>query len=323
MSGVIKIKERKILPRRRDGQVNTTGGVSSSSSSSTPSGSSSVDIDAYTKEESDSKFGMLEGGNDWRGNQNIEGNLLVKGNVVQTGDTFITKAEKIEIKENVSMINKGEVNAGVSSCLSDTDVRFAGWGAYRGPLNPFYWGLDDTNPNRPLWKIGKKDSLQRVLTGEDAPLDNGVMVWDIKRRMAVAVSKAPNSELLDGMKSDEFVHIEGEQTIKGNKYFMSPQFFNEIIIGKDSVPGWEGFGGLIKKDKDGRVSMEIDNLSVRQTAKFYEMLVKKYRVVGGTLFVSNGEKSADAEDCIIPGIFGMDGSFNVEGVLYRSLEFKI
>lgn len=95
----------------------------------------------------------------------------------------------------------------------------------------------------------------------------------------------------------------------------------ELVMG-DYTPGWEGSGGIIKRTDEG-VIMEIDKLSVRKTARFYEMLVKKYRTVGGTLMVTNGEKTKEAEDFEIINMLGIDGSFNINGIIHKYSQFRI
>ena len=55
-------------------------------------------------------------------------NLVIKGDVTQEGDTFITQAERVEVRDNMILINEGETGAGVTA-------GFAGRPWYRTELH--------------------------------------------------------------------------------------------------------------------------------------------------------------------------------------------
>lgn len=260
------------------------------------------------------KIALLDRENAFIRPQVFKGDVYFLGNMHQKGKNYVLEAEHIISKKDFIDLRQDAISPVEVGKISGVRIRKAD-----GENNLLFGAGSDR-----LMRIGLEGGeLQAIMTREDNPLDMGVLHYDKKTRKSIALKRAVDSELLDGLSSEDYVQIKGEQTVSGIKHFEPTQYFKDIVFGENYRPGWEGIGGNVCVDKDGRISMEVDKLSVRQTARFYEMLVKKYRVVGGTLMVTNGEKSAGVEDFVVPGIFGMDGSFNVEGVLYRSLEFKI
>jgi hypothetical protein len=76
-------------------------------------------------------------------------NLVIKGDVTQEGDTFITQAERVEVHDNMILINEGETGAGVTA-------GFAGIEVDRGTEQNFMFGFNESDG---MFKIGKEGNM--------------------------------------------------------------------------------------------------------------------------------------------------------------------
>lgn len=76
-------------------------------------------------------------------------NLVIKGDVTQEGDTFITQAERVEVRDNMILINDGETGAGVTA-------GFAGIEVDRGTEQNFMFGFNESDG---MFKIGKEGNM--------------------------------------------------------------------------------------------------------------------------------------------------------------------
>lgn len=76
-------------------------------------------------------------------------NLVIKGDVTQEGDTFITRAERVEVRDNMILINEGETGAGVTA-------GFAGIEVDRGTEQNFMFGFNELEG---MFKIGKEGNM--------------------------------------------------------------------------------------------------------------------------------------------------------------------
>lgn len=76
-------------------------------------------------------------------------NLVIKGDVTQEGDTFITQAERVEVRDNMILINEGETGAGVTA-------GFAGIEVDRGTAQNFMFGFNESDG---MFKIGKEGNM--------------------------------------------------------------------------------------------------------------------------------------------------------------------
>ena len=76
-------------------------------------------------------------------------NLVIKGDVTQEGNTFITQAERVEVRDNMILINEGETGAGVTA-------GFAGIEVDRGTEQNFMFGFNESDG---MFKIGKEGNM--------------------------------------------------------------------------------------------------------------------------------------------------------------------
>ena len=116
-----------------------------------------------------------------RGNLVVSGatevqDITIHGNVTQEGQSFITKAETVEIKDNILLINRGEVGAGVTAGLAGIEVD-------RGTSPNFQFVFDESDD---YFKAGEIGDLQILLLRDaDANLTNNkFFYWDNTNKIA-------------------------------------------------------------------------------------------------------------------------------------------
>ncbi|GEM_PF-4708573 len=130
-------------------------------------GSSALN-DYYTKTDSDNRYGRLGFANTWTENQIISKNLTVTGDFTVNGTRFISNTEIVEIKDNLAIINYGEVGNGITA-------GFAGWQIDRGTADDFLFGFTEV-PG--FFQVGKVGAMQTVATREDVPTNNYYAKWN-------------------------------------------------------------------------------------------------------------------------------------------------
>lgn len=109
------------------------------------------------------------------GNTEVQ-DITIHGNVTQEGQSFITEAETVEIKDNILLINKGEVGAGVTAGLAGIEVD-------RGTSPNFQFVFDESDD---YFKAGEIGDLQILLLRDaDANLTNNkFFYWDNTNKIA-------------------------------------------------------------------------------------------------------------------------------------------
>lgn len=102
-------------------------------------------------------------------------NITIKGDVTQEGRSFITEAETVEIKDNLLLLNKGEVGAGVTKGIAGLEID-------RG-TEPNYFIIFDESDNR--FKAGVEGDLWNLALREsdDNMLDGYFISWNSKDKI--------------------------------------------------------------------------------------------------------------------------------------------
>lgn len=102
--------------------------------------------------------------------------ITIHGNVTQEGQSFITQAETVEVKDNILLLNRGETAAGVSKGISGIEVD-------RGTLPNFQFVFDESDD---YFKAGEIGDLQILLLRDaDANLTNNkFFYWDNTNKIA-------------------------------------------------------------------------------------------------------------------------------------------
>lgn len=105
----------------------------------------------------------------------IAKNATFKGDLLVEGQSFVTEAETVEIKDNLLLLNKGEVGAGVTKGIAGLEID-------RG-TEPNYFIVFDESDNR--FKAGVEGDLWNLALREsdDNMLDGYFISWNSKNKI--------------------------------------------------------------------------------------------------------------------------------------------
>ena len=103
-------------------------------------------------------------------------NITIKGNVTQEGDSFITKAETVNITDNILILNNGEKGSGVTKGTSGIEVD-------RGSADNFLFVFDEADDR---FKAGYANSLQPIMLrdAESSLVANKFLYWDATNKIS-------------------------------------------------------------------------------------------------------------------------------------------
>ena len=118
----------------------------------------------------------------------IAKNATFKGDLLVEGQSFVTEAETVEIKDNLLLLNKGEVGAGVTKGIAGLEID-------RG-TEPNYQIIFDESDNR--FKAGEIGDIQCLaLRDGDNSMVNGMFTtWDSSTKRLKTTNIVPSSSLL-------------------------------------------------------------------------------------------------------------------------------
>lgn len=127
------------------------------------------------------------------------GDITIKGNVTQEGDTFISKAETVEINDNLLLINKGEVGAGVTKGIAGIEID-------RGTL-PNYQIIFDESDKR--FKAGEVGNIWPLaLRDEEVNMVDGMFVtWDSTTKRLKTTNIVPSNRKLFFTDSNSYLQL--------------------------------------------------------------------------------------------------------------------
>lgn len=102
--------------------------------------------------------------------------ITIKGNVTQEGDSFITKAETVNITDNILILNNGEKGSGVTKGTSGIEVD-------RGSADNFLFVFDEADDR---FKAGYANSLQPIMLrdAESSLVANKFLYWDAANKIS-------------------------------------------------------------------------------------------------------------------------------------------
>ena len=98
----------------------------------------------------------------------ITNNATITGNLIVNGTTFTLNTQTVLIEDNLLVINKNEIGAGVTSGISGIEVE-------RGSVTNYQFLFDEPQDN---FRVGISGALQAVSTREDTPISNGLSFWN-------------------------------------------------------------------------------------------------------------------------------------------------
>lgn len=118
----------------------------------------------------------------------ILNNITIKGNVTQEGSSFITKAETVEVSDNILLLNRGEVGSGVTKGISGIQVD-------RGAIADYQFIFDESDDR---FKVGVEGDLWPVMlrNNESDLSDKFFLSWDASLKRAVTTNIVPETGLL-------------------------------------------------------------------------------------------------------------------------------
>ena len=327
----VNISKRSIFKRRRDGQANQAnqgdGGSAVARSATSSSGSefNPVILQDYAKKvggnlfKGDQNFEdninvakkltvatLAIGGNDFDPNniartnidnqmvgQTINGHLVVKGDITQSGQAYITHAQHVEVENNLMQLNKGETAAQITGVIPGTTIAFSGIEINRGSADPYYMGV--VEGAHPLIKIGKKNNMVTLAAREDAPMNNGVMLWDAANHRLKAVAAAPDSDRLGNVAAANYARTDIEEV------------FNHRVKFAGNIEN-DGFTEGLLTGSGYRLTpngvIQADSLELRKSLTVPELIISKERSINGGLVtsVANGEvKSVNGDAVTLKG----------------------
>lgn len=118
----------------------------------------------------------------------IAKNATFKGDLLVEGQSFVTEAETVEIKDNLLLLNKGEVGAGVTKGIAGIEID-------RG-TEPNYQIIFDESDNR--FKAGEIGDIQclALRDGDDSMTGGMFTSWDSTTKKLKTTNIVPSSSLL-------------------------------------------------------------------------------------------------------------------------------
>lgn len=94
--------------------------------------------------------------------------VIISGNVIVLGSTNFLETGNTIIRDNILILNHGEIGSGVSGKLSGIEID-------RGNENNYQFLFNESNKS---FQIGEINDLQTVATRESNPNDKGLMYWN-------------------------------------------------------------------------------------------------------------------------------------------------
>jgi hypothetical protein len=118
----------------------------------------------------------------------IAKNATFKGDLLVEGKSFVTEAETVEIKDNLLLLNKGEVGAGVTKGIAGLEID-------RG-TEPNYQIIFDESDNR--FKAGEIGDIQclALRDGDDSMVNGMFTTWDSTTKRLKTTNIVPSSSFL-------------------------------------------------------------------------------------------------------------------------------
>lgn len=118
----------------------------------------------------------------------IAKNATFKGDLLVEGQSFVTEAETVEIKDNLLLLNKGEVGAGVTKGIAGLEID-------RG-TEPNYQIIFDESDNR--FKAGEIGDIQclALRDGDDSMVNGMFTTWDSSTKRLKTTNIVPSSSFL-------------------------------------------------------------------------------------------------------------------------------
>ncbi|MPQ46907.1 hypothetical protein GCQ56_07750 [Marinifilum sp. N1E240] len=194
--------------RSENTNPNTSFSSPYTSSSETTSDSSNT---------SDYKYAKIEFENIFSQKNVFQKDVIFNGNIIQNSSHYVTKAEQLEVKNNILWLNKNEPSNTITSTIPNTNIKFSGLNLGRGTGSDYWFGV--VEGSKPLIKLGKINSLETVATREDAISDGYSLAWDASNKRIVGVASVKDSLKLGGYDASKYARTNINETFNGQVTF--------------------------------------------------------------------------------------------------------
>lgn len=202
------------------------------------------------------------------------GDITIKGNVTQEGDTFISKAETVEINDNLLLINKGEVGAGVTKGIAGIEID-------RGTL-PNYQIIFDESDKR--FKAGEVGNIWPLaLRDEETNMVDGMFVtWDSTTKRLKTTNTVPSNRKLFFTDTNSYLQL------------VSHDFSGTILV--QTLTYTNAKGSLFVSAGDSNLNLDTDKTNFR----FYKNLIVPSSIDAGTdmILKRNGTTKLTLKDTV-------------------------
>lgn len=170
-------------------------------------------------------------------------NLVIKGDVTQEGDTFITQAERVEVRDNMILINEGETGAGVTA-------GFAGIEVDRGTEQNFMFGFNESDG---MFKIGKEGNMFDVALRQPVgEMTDGMFAsWDAATKTFKTTNVIPYNKSLDFKYGPEIYDVALKMKLGGVGLELSMSDSDDILSLTPGVTSDEVKYSLISTNTNG------------------------------------------------------------------------
>lgn len=204
----------------------------------------------------------------------ILGNITIKGNVTQEGDTFISQAETVEINDNLLLINKGEVGAGVTKGIAGIEID-------RGTLPNYQIVFDESDKRFKAGEVGNIWPL--ALRDEEANMVDGMFVtWDSATKRLKTTNIVPSNRKLFFTDSNSYLQL------------MSHDFSETTLV--QTLTYTNAKGSLFVSAGDSNLNLDTDKTNFR----FYKNLIIPSSIDAGTdmILKRNGTTKLTLKDTV-------------------------
>lgn len=202
------------------------------------------------------------------------GDITIKGNVTQEGDTFISQAETVEINDNLLLINKGEVGAGVTKGIAGIEID-------RGTL-PNYQIIFDESDKR--FKAGEVGNIWPLaLRDEETNMVDGMFVtWDSTTKRLKTTNTVPSNRKLFFTDTNSYLQL------------VSHDFSGTILV--QTLTYTNAKGSLFVSAGDSNLNLDTDKTNFR----FYKNLIVPSSIDAGTdmILKRNGTTKLTLKDTV-------------------------
>lgn len=202
------------------------------------------------------------------------GNITIKGNVTQEGDTFISQAETVEINDNLLLINKGEVGAGVTKGIAGIEID-------RGTLPNYQIVFDESDKRFKAGEVGNIWPL--ALRDEEVNMVDGMFVtWDSTTKRLKTTNIVPSSRKLFFTDSNSYLQL------------MSHDFSGTTLV--QTLTYTNAKGSLFVSAGDSNLNLDTDKTNFR----FYKNLIVPSSIDSGTdmILKRNGTTKLTLKDTV-------------------------